>query len=105
LKAPYKYLGLAEGQAHINLSQLDGGVGQALDALGHIELAESYLLDSYFNPMALAFFEFHIAGNAQFAPYLTSAYGEYLSQNQPFKFFLVDQSASAAFREALRKFQ
>ena len=105
LKAPYKYLGLAEGQAHINLSQLDGGVGQALEALGHIELAESYLLDSYFNPMVLAFFEVHIAGNAQFAPYLTSAYGEYLSQNQPFKFFLVDQSASAAFREALRKFQ
>jgi hypothetical protein len=55
--------------------------------------------------MAIAFFEFHIAGNAQFAPYLTSAYGEYLSQNQPVKFFLVDKSASAAFREALRKFQ
>lgn len=104
LTAPNKYLGLKEGQAHINLSQLDAGITQVLDALPQLELAESDLLDSYLNPMMVAFFEVHIANNAQFLPYLTSAYGEYLSQNQPFKFYWIDSSSQPALQQAIADF-
>jgi predicted dienelactone hydrolase len=104
LTTPNKYLGLKEGQAHVNLSQLDAGITQGLEALPQLELAESELLDSYLNPMIVAFFEVHIANNAQFRPYLTSAYGEYLSQNQPFKFYWIDSSSQPALLQAKEDF-
>jgi predicted dienelactone hydrolase len=99
-----KYLGLKEGQAHINLSQIDAGITQVLDALPQLELAESDLLDSYLNPTIIAFFEVYIAKNERFRPYLTSAYGEYLSQNQAFKFYWIDSSSQPALQQALKDF-
>lgn len=104
LTTPNKYLGLQEGQAHINLSQLDAGITQVLDAIPQLTLPESELLASYHNPMIVAFFEVYIRNNAEFRPYLTSAYGEYLSQNQPFKFYLIDSSSEPALQQAIKDF-
>ncbi len=105
LTTPNKYLGLAEGQAHVDISQLDAGITQLLDAFPDLALAEAEVLDNYGRAMVVAFFEVHIANNAQFSPYLTSAYGEYLSQNQPSKFFLLDTSAQPALQKAVEDFQ
>jgi predicted dienelactone hydrolase len=105
LTTPNKYLGLAEGQAHVNFSQLDAGITQVLDAIPQLTLPESDLIDSYQNSMFVAFFEVHIANNAQFRPFLTAAYGEYLSKDQPFRFSLLDSASQPALQESVRTFQ
>jgi predicted dienelactone hydrolase len=104
LTSPDKYLGLIEGQAHVNLSQLDAGITDILEAIPNLELAESDLVDSYRDPMNVAFFETYLAKDAQFRPYLTSAYAEYLSQNQPFRFYLIDSSSQRALQQAIQQF-
>jgi len=105
LSTPNKYLGLAEGQAHINLCLLDAGISELLDAIPQLTLAESDLLKSYRNPIIIAFFEVYIAKNPQFFPFLNAAYGEYLSQNQPFKFYLIDSSSQPALQQSINNFQ
>ncbi|GFE70514.1 alpha/beta hydrolase [Chroococcus sp. FPU101] len=105
LTTPNKYLGLAEGQAHINISELDAGVTQGLQAIPKLAFADPNLLASYRHPISIAFFEVYTANNAQFRPYLSSAYGEYLSQNQPFKFYIIDSAAEPALSQAIQDFQ
>lgn len=105
LKTPNKYLGLLEGQAHVNFSQLDAGITQVLDAIPTLTLPETDLLDSYQKAMIVAFFEVHTANNAQFRPFLTAAYGEYLSKDQPFRFSLLDSASQPALQQSVRDFQ
>jgi predicted dienelactone hydrolase len=101
LTTPNKYLGLAEGQAHVNLAQLDAGISQVLDSIPNLYFPEEKLLASYRHPTVLAFFEVHIAKNEQYRPFLTSAYGKYLSQNQTFRFLLIDAAAQPALQESV----
>lgn len=105
LTTPNKYLALAEGQAHVNFSQLDAGITQVLDSMPGLILPEAELLDSYRDPTILAFFEVYSANNEQYRPFLTSAYGKYLSQDQKFRFLLIDSSAQSALQESVNKFQ
>ncbi|WP_013325107.1 alpha/beta hydrolase [Gloeothece verrucosa] len=105
LTTPNKYLALKEGQAHINLAQLDAGITQVIDSIPKLTLAESDLIDNYQNPLALAFFAVYIANDPQFRPFLTAAYGEFLSQNEPFKMYLIDSSSQPALQQALKAFR
>lgn len=100
----HKYIGLAEGQAHVNISQLDAGMSDTLEAIPQQVFADANLLASYRHPIAIAFFEVYTANNAQFRPYLSSAYTAYLSQNQPFKFYLIDSAAQPALNQAIQDF-
>ncbi len=105
LTTPDKYLALAEGQAHVDFSNLDANLSQALKAIPDLTLPEPSLLKSYTQPMALAFFEIYLANNAQFKPYLTSSYLKYLSQEQPFQAFLISTFSEPALIEAIEDFR
>lgn len=99
-----KYLGLKEGQAHINITEFDAGIPEVVEILSTLELAEAALVDNYVNPITLAFLQVHLLGNAAYRPFLTSAYGEYLSTGQPFRFYFVDATAAPALEEAFKRF-
>ncbi|PSF39265.1 dienelactone hydrolase [Aphanothece hegewaldii CCALA 016] len=105
LTTPDKYLALAEGQAHVDFSQLDAGITQVLDSMPGLILPDADLLNSYRDPIVVAFFEVYLAKNEQFKPFLTSAYGKYLSQDQKFRFLLIDASAQPILQESLSTFQ
>lgn len=105
LTTPDKYLALSEGQAHVDFSNLDAGITQVLDSMPGLILPEADLLNSYRDPNILAFFEVYLAKNEQFRPFLTSAYGKYLSQDQRFRFLLIDGSAQQTLKESLIQFE
>lgn len=101
LKTPNKYLGLAEGQAHVDFSQLDGHITESLNTVTHLTLASPELIHRYIRGMQTAFFDVHIADNLEHRPYLSSAYAAYLSQNQPFEAYVIDGRMSKTLEEAL----
>lgn len=105
LTAPIKYLALAEGQAHVDLSQLDAGVTQAIDAVPGLTLPSPDLIHDYANALILPFFEVHLVGNADYRSYLQSSYAEYLSRNQEFKVFLISAASDPAMRQAIAEWQ
>jgi predicted dienelactone hydrolase len=105
ITASNKYLGLIEGQAHVDFSQLDAGITQLLEALPEIALPEPDVLQGYRNGIIVAFFGTHIANNPKFRPYLSSGYTAYLSQNEPFKFFLISSASVEALRQTIIDFQ
>jgi len=103
LGTPDKYLGLAEGQAHINFSRLDAGVMTLIESLD-LELPPQDLLDNYSNAMSLALFEVYLANNSEYRVYLQSAYANYISK-YPFNLYLIDSSAVEELEEAIRDFR
>lgn len=105
ITASDKYLGLIEGQAHVDFSQLDAGITQLLETLPEIALPEPDVLQGYRNGIIVAFFGTHIANNPKFRPYLSAGYTAYLSQNEPFKFFLISSASVEALRQTIIDFQ
>lgn len=103
LGTPNKYLGLAEGQAHINFSQLDAGVMTLIESLD-LELPPQDLLDNYSNALSLALFEIYLANNNEYRVYFQSAYANYISKD-PFNLFIIDSSAVDELEEAIRDFR
>ncbi len=103
LGTPNKYLGLAEGQAHINFSRLDAGVMTLIESLD-LELPPQDLLDNYSNAMSLALFEIYLANNSEYRVYFQSAYAKYISE-KPFNIYLIDSSAVDELEEAIRYFR
>lgn len=104
LKVPNKYLQLQEGQAHVDFSQLDAGIMDTLEKTTKLTLPSPQLLDSYTNSMMLSFFEVYIRNNSQYRPFLQSAYGEYLSQNQEFKTYIITEKSSDALSQSIDNF-
>lgn len=104
LRVPDKYLALAEGQAHVDFSQLDAGATQLLDSFPNLTLPDPVLIDNYANSMTLAFFDVYIANNAKARRYLQSSYAAYLSRAETFKLFLLDASASNSLASTLESF-
>lgn len=104
LNTPDKYWMLLEGQAHVNFSQLDGGIKEALDSTIHLSLPSQDLISSYVKGTSLAFFEVHLRNNADFRPYLQSSYAEYLSENENFKLSLITDASSDKVKTALENF-
>jgi predicted dienelactone hydrolase len=77
-----KYLALAEGQAHINLANLDAGMAHTLESIKGLDLASPQVLEDYGDAILVAFFETYIVGNSAYQPYMQPAYTEYLSRDQ-----------------------
>jgi predicted dienelactone hydrolase len=99
LKTPNKYLALAEGEAHVNFSNLDPGIKEALDSISYLTLPSQDLIDRYANALFLAFFEVHIAKNEAYRPYLQSAYAQFISEPS-FRLYLVNAKAAEGFSES-----
>ena len=89
LTTPTKYLGLVEGQARVDLSELDAGVTQVIESVPGLTLASPEVVLTYFKAMGLAFFEVYISQALDYQPYLRASYAAYLSQEEPFKLYLI----------------
>jgi len=104
LNSPDKYLLLAEGQAHVDFSVLDGGITSSVQSIGDVQLPNPNKLHVYFDSMVLAFTEVHVAQNADYIPYLTSAYALYLSKGNDFKLSFIDEKFSPIVEKEVRNF-
>lgn len=104
ITAPERYLGLQEGQAHVDLSELDGGASELLETLPELRLPSPQLLSGYAKALNLAFFEVYIANNPEYRAYLHPAYAAYLSQGQEFKMYLITKTSAEALTEAINRF-
>lgn len=104
LTNPSKHLVLAEGQAHVDFSDLDAGVTQVLDSVPSLTLPEPSLLKSYLHPIVLSFFEVYIANNQSYQPYLTSSYTNFLSENEKFKVYMIGIASEPALKQAIMEF-
>jgi predicted dienelactone hydrolase len=93
-KAEPRYLVLMEGQAHIDISALDVGVTRILDLFESLSLAPSEQLAQYSKALSVAFFETYAARRTDYRLYLRSAYADYVSQEQPFKIYLISEGSS-----------
>ncbi|MFN9173713.1 MAG: alpha/beta hydrolase [Synechocystis sp.] len=102
-----KYLSLMEGQAHVDFSRLDANVTNIIKSIDEITLPDPNLLHSYGAAIVVPFFQVHIAQEESFWPLLKygAAYSAYLSQDQPFKFFLISQYSEPALIESIKAFR
>lgn len=98
-----KYLAVAEGQAHVDISHLDAGATQTIRSIRGLTLPAPDLIYGYANSLTVAFFEVHLVGNPDYRPYLQSGYANYLSQNQQFKLFLITGASDPALKQAIRE--
>lgn len=105
LTTPIKYLALAEGQAHVDFSQLDAGVTQAIDSVARLSLPAPDLIHDYGDSLRLAFFEVHLVDNPDYRPYLQSAYAAYLSRDQHFKLLMITAASDLALKQAIAEWQ
>lgn len=86
-------LALIEGQAHVDLSELDAGITDLLNTIPELALASPDLIDRYSNAFGLAFAERYVANRLDYRVYLRSSYAEYLSQAEEFKLYFVGAEA------------
>ena len=100
LKGEDNYLALVKGRSHIDLSRLEGSVGNLLKSIRTLEQPEPHLFVSYGNAMVTAFFQSYIANNPDYRSYLQASYAEYISQ-QPFNMYLLQSSSSKALSQSL----
>jgi predicted dienelactone hydrolase len=101
LTAPNKYLALAEGQAHVNVAELDVGITRVIQSVPGLTLPSPDLLADYSDAMTLVFFEVHLLEDASDRPYLSAAYAAYLSGNQQFKLHLISATSSASLQQTV----
>ncbi|ELS03021.1 putative dienelactone hydrolase [Xenococcus sp. PCC 7305] len=105
LTSPSKYLLLVEGQAHVDVSAIDGGMSEVIESVEELTLPEPQLLRDYSRSTVLAFAEVYVADNAEYLPYLQSSYLDYLSQGQDFKSYLISEESSDDLVEAIEQFR
>ena len=78
LQTEHKYLGVMAGGTHGYL--LNDGETEGLSSIFPNPLPE--LRRDYLRAMSLAFFEFHLRGNSEYQPYLSSAYAKHISNEE-----------------------
>jgi predicted dienelactone hydrolase len=100
-----RYLALIEGQAHVDFSQLDAGITNAINSLPGLTLPSPDLIDNYANATFVAFFQVYLRGDASYKPFLQSSYAAYLSRDQQFKLFLICAKSSDALRRKVEQVQ
>jgi predicted dienelactone hydrolase len=93
INSPNKYLALMEGQAHVDVSQLNGAIGSMIKSSSDLTFPRPDLLNNYINSMSLSFFDTYIGENERDRVYLQSAYANYLSQGEKFKLLLITNSS------------
>lgn len=100
-----KYLGLIEGQAHVDFSQVDAGVTNAINSIEGLTLASPFIVDYYADALTLIFFEIYIADNPEYRAFLESDYSAYLSQGQEFKIYVISEESTDELEEAIEMFK
>ena len=99
-----RYLLLLEGQAHLDVSELDAGATQIIESVTALKFPQPGLIDRYDNAMTLGFFEYHLANNREYRPYLQSSYTKYLSE-EPFGLYMVQSlSSQKKLQETIAQF-
>ena len=93
LTASDRYLILLEGQAHLDISELDAGATQVIKSITALKFPRPGLIARYDNAMTLAFFEHHLANNSEYRAYLQSSYTKYISEDL-FGVYMVQSPAS-----------
>ena len=104
LTTPDKYLLLQEGQAHVDVSKMDGGMSEVIESIEELNLPEEQLLEDYAHATTLVFAEVHVANNADYRPYMQSSYLKYLSEGQEFKTYLISNASSEKLNQAIEQF-
>ena len=104
LTTPDKYLLLQEGQAHVDISAIDGGLSEVIESIDELTIPETQLLNDYTNATILAFSEVYLANNEDYRPFMQSSYLDYLSEGQDFKTFLITEASSEKLVEAIDQF-
>ena len=99
-----KYLVLLEGQTHIDISRLDGGITAAIDGFNLITLPQENVVSEYGYPLGYAFFNTYLRNQEEQKIYLQSAYAQYLSQGKDFPASLLTSQSEPKLVEALRKY-
>ena len=104
LNSSNKYLAMQEGQAHVDVSGIDGGISEVIESVEKLSLPETKLLSDYSNATTLLFFENYVANNEDYLPFIQSSYLQYLSQGQEFKTYLISRASSEQLVEAIEQF-
>ena len=104
LNSPNKYLALQEGQAHVDVSAMDGGMSEVIESVEELTVPETQLLDDYTNATILAFAEVYVADNKDYRPFLQSSYLQYLSEGQEFSTYLISETSSKELSTAIDDF-
>ena len=100
-----KYLGLIEGQAHVDFSQVDAGITNAINSIDGLTLASPFIIDYYADALTLIFFEIYVADNSEYRTFLESDYSAYLSQNQEFKIYVISEESTDGLETAIETFK
>ncbi len=104
LTPPNKYLVLEEGQAHVDISNLDGGLSETIKSVDKLTLPDKQLIENYGHSTGLAFSEVYVAQNQEYLSYLQSSYLQYLSKEQDFKTYLITEASSEKLVDEIEKF-
>ena len=104
LNSPNKYLVMQEGQAHVDVSAMDGGISEVIESVEELTVPETQLLSDYTHATILAFSEVYVANNEDFLPFMQSSYLQYLSEGQEFKTYLISRDSSDKLVEAIDQF-
>jgi predicted dienelactone hydrolase len=99
-----KYLFLVEGQAHVNFSKLDASAQALINSFPQLTLPQQRLLDQYANAINLAFAEVYGARNLAYLPFLTSAYGKYISR-QPNPLYVLESDSDLPLSRLFNQFK
>lgn len=103
LNSEDKYLGLVEGQAHIDFATLDPGIQESINSLNVLTLPTPQVVRKYSNSLLVPFFNVYIEENDDFRPYLDAiaSYSQYLSEKEEFKVFVVTNKSSSTIETTL----
>ena len=80
---------MLEGQAHVDVAELDGGLSNLIDAIPDLTVADTETLDFYLNAIGLAFYERFVGRKTDYLLYVRSSYADFLSQDQEFKLYMI----------------
>lgn len=100
-----KYLFLIEGQAHVDFSELDAGINNAIESVDNLTLPSPELIKEYGSSMVTAFFGVYLLQDESYMPYLQATYSNYLSQGQEFACHLITSASLEKLEEMIAQFQ
>ncbi len=100
LASEERYLGLIEGQAHIDFSELDVGITDTINSINGLTLADPRIIATYSWGFSLAFFGVHAAQDESYRRYLQASYSDFLSQDQGSSLHLVSEAMTPELESA-----
>ncbi|MEB3210085.1 MAG: alpha/beta hydrolase [Leptolyngbyaceae bacterium] len=105
IESEEKYLGLIEGQAHVDFSEIDAGITDTINSVSGLTLPDPKVIDVYENSISVAFFEVYTAEDERYRPYLQAAYSDFLSRDQEFDLHLISDEMEAELEAAIEAFE